>query len=106
MKAVNVFDHPAGNTTCVAYLLAGIRSYDIREAGDGVVARLYMRDGEWLDLTGVTDVDSAFAAIHQHVESIAHIPAWYAAEHDAAERAAADAVRAAFSAPASLPIAA
>ncbi|TDH58819.1 hypothetical protein E2C06_30595 [Dankookia rubra] len=103
MKGVSVLDRPLpGDQAFVAMIMAGVRCLDIRAEGDTFRADLHVRDGEWLPLAdGVTE-DVAFAAVLAFVSLVASVPQHYAPEHDAAERAAAAEVFAAFASPFSI----
>jgi hypothetical protein len=74
---------------CLAVVFCGIRYYEVRMVGDGVLAAHHLRDGEWLPLTVDATPNGAFAAIAAHVERMGHLPAWYSAETEAAVRGAA-----------------
>jgi hypothetical protein len=108
MRDVNIFDRPPGYNRdgCTAFILAGIRSYEIRQVGAGYRTLFHLRDGIWLALALGVSEDEAFAAVIAHVEALAGVPQWYSPAIDAAERAAAAEVLAAFAAPAALPLAA
>ncbi|MDO9714027.1 hypothetical protein [Paracraurococcus lichenis] len=104
-KGVTIIDAPSPrNPSVTVMVISGIRCCDIRHDGDVFRAAVHMRDGEWLPLAdGVTE-DAAFGAVLAFVSLVASVPQSYAPEHDAAERAAAAEVYAAFAFP--LPIAA
>ncbi len=91
LRGVTVFDRPdERDPGCVAFVIAGIRCYEIHATDAGVArAAHHLRDGEWLPLASGGTVNGAFAAIALHVERVGHLPAWYSAETDAAVRAAA-----------------
>lgn len=90
LREVTIFDWPdPGDPTCVAFVIAGIRCYEIRRGPVGAAAAHHIRDGEWLPLAIGATVNGAFAAIAAHVGCIGHLPAWYSPETEAAVRAAA-----------------
>jgi hypothetical protein len=103
IRRVSVLDRPLHrDQALVAMVMAGIRCIDVRAEGDTFRADLHLRLGEWLPLAdGVTE-EAAFAAVLAFVSLVAGVPQEYAPEHDAAERAAAAEVYAAFAFPLSL----
>ena len=103
IKGVSVLNRPLPcDETLTAMVLAGVRCMDVRAEGDAFRADLHVRQGEWLPLAdGVTE-EAAFAAVLSFVSLVASVPQEYAPEHDAAERAAAAEVFAAFASPLSL----
>ena len=90
LRGVTIFDWPdPGDPGCVAFVIAGIRCYEIRASADGASAAHHLRDGEWLALAAAATVNGAFASIATHVERIGHLPGWYSPGTDASVRAAA-----------------
>jgi hypothetical protein len=86
------------NPATLAMVIAGVRWIDVRRDGEGFRAMLHIRQGEWLLLAE----DVAFSVIFAFLALVASVPQHYAPEHDAAERAAAAEVFAAFASPLSL----
>ena len=103
MRGVSVLNRPLPrDETLAAMVLAGVRCMDVRAEGSAFRADLHIRQGEWLPLAdGVTE-DAAFAAVLAFVSLVASVPQHYAPEYDAAERAAAAEVCAAFASPLSI----
>ncbi|MCB4825497.1 hypothetical protein [Roseicella aerolata] len=102
-KGVTVIAQPSlRNPATLAMVIAGIRCVDVRRDGEGFRAMLHIRQGEWLPLAEGVSEDAAFSAIVAFLALVASIPQHYAPEHDAAERAAAAEVFAAFASPLSL----
>jgi hypothetical protein len=101
IRNVSIFDRPLGYNKdgCVAFILCSIRSYEIRTDGESYRALFYLRDNVWLTLAENVDENTAYAAVVAHIHAVAGVPWHYSAENDAAERAAAAEVFAAFSAP-------
>ena len=90
LRGVTVFDRPdERDPGCIAFIIAGIRCYEVRDSVGGATAAHHLRDGEWLPLAKAATVNGAFAAVAVHVERIGHLPSWYSPETDAAVRAAA-----------------
>ena len=107
LKDVSIIERPAPHDPAVAAaVLVGIRYAEVRSDGDSFSAAAHLRLGEWMPLTTGVDEDSAFGAVALFAFMVAGIPQTYSAEHDDAERAAAEAVLAAFTAPVSIPLAA
>ncbi len=90
LRGVTVFDWPDEREPDLrAFVIAGIRCYEVRVSAAGTTAAHHLRDGEWLPLAAGATVNGAFAAVALHVERVGHLPGWYSAETDAAVRAAA-----------------
>lgn len=102
-KGVSVLDRPKPtDEALVAMVLAGVRCIDVRAEGDAFRAAVHVREGEWLPLAEDVPEEVAFAAVLSFVSLVSAIPQHYAPEHDAAERAAAAEVFAAFAFPMSI----
>lgn len=102
-KGVTVIMQPSPrNPATLAMVIAGVRCLDVRRDGDGFRAMLHIRQGEWLLLAEGVSEDAAFSAVLHFLALVASVPQHYAPEHDAAERAAAAEVFAAFASPLSL----
>jgi hypothetical protein len=103
MKGVSVLNCPLHRDQgLVAMVLAGVRCLDVRADGDAFRADYHLRLGEWLPLAEDVTEEAAFTAILSFVSLVANVPQHYAPEHDAAERAAAAEVFAAFASPMSI----
>jgi hypothetical protein len=107
MRGVSIVDGPLPTKPKIAAMvMAGIRCIDVHAEAGVFSAQWHIRFDEWFTLVeGVTE-DDAFAAIELFVAKVAGIPGWYSVENDADERTAAEEVLAAFTAPASIPLAA
>ena len=102
-KGVHITADPLPHHPEVAALvMASIRCMHVTTDGDSFSASVHLRAGEWLPLAEDVTEDAAFAAVLAFVSLVAAVPQHYAPEHDAAERAAAAEVYAAFAAPISL----
>src|SRR4051812_7991369 len=102
-RGVSIIADPSPrNPAVIVMVLAGTRCIDIRRDGDTFRAQAHLRLGEWMPLADGVSEDVAFAAVLHFVHLVASVPQHYAPEHDAAERAAAAEVYAAFASPISL----
>jgi hypothetical protein len=107
LKNTYIIDNPAPrDPAAVAAVLIGVRYAEIRTDGERFSAAIHLRLGEWMPVAvGMTE-DQAFGAIAMFALRVADVPYCYAEAHDAAEREAAAEVLNAFTAPASIPLAA
>lgn len=100
---VSVIDAPLPRRPEIAAaVLAGLRLAHICTDGDTFSAAVHLRLGEWMTLAEGVPEEAAFAAVLHFVRLVASIPSEYSAQGDAAERAAAAEVFAAFAAPLSM----
>ena len=107
LARVKIIMHPhASDPQDIALIFAGVCCLEIRETGAGHMARFHVGLGEYLLLAEAVPLATAFAAVCAFVSLVASVPVEYAPAHDAAERAAAAEVFAAFTAPLSMPLAA
>jgi hypothetical protein len=102
-KGVTVLAHPLDrDPSLIAMVMAGTRCIDVRAEGNAFRAALHLRLGEWLPLAEEATEEAAFGAVLAFVSLADAVPQHYAPEHDAAVRAAAAEVYAAFASPLSL----
>jgi hypothetical protein len=81
----------------VALVMAGLRCCEVFADGVAFRAAYHLRFGAWLPLAEGVAEDAAFAAIHAFLTLVGPLPTHYAPAQDAADRAAAATVLAAFS---------
>ena len=85
VRGVAIIDNPAPREPdCMAFVMAGIRCYEVRATAADASAAHHLRDGEWLALAESGTANAAFASIAAHVGRIGHLPAWHAPGTDAA----------------------
>jgi hypothetical protein len=103
LPAVTIFDRVMPHDPAeVAFVTCGIRCYVIRKENGGFSAAYHLRLGEYLPLAEEATEDTAFATVAEHIRRIGHLPAWWSAKTDNAERTAAAEILASFAAPLSL----
>jgi hypothetical protein len=103
LPAVTVFDRANPTDPAeVAFIICGIRCYAVREDVDGFSASFHLRLDEYLVLAEDATEDAAFAVVAEHIRRIGHLPAWWSAKTEAAERTAAAEILTRFAAPLSL----
>jgi hypothetical protein len=102
MRGVTVLDHPAPRDHALTALVFHyVRNFEIRNDADGMFSATFHIGPSWaanpnlMLAEGVVE-EIAFAAVLTLINLTAAIPQHYAPEHDAAERAAAAEVYAAF----------
>ena len=103
LPGVTLFPHalPA-DPAVAAFIICGVRCYAVRTEGDAFSASFHIGMGEHLPLAEAATEDVAFAAVVEHIRRIGHLPAWWSAKTDAAERTAAADILVRFAAPLSL----
>lgn len=103
-RGVTIFDGPEEpDPDCRAFVIAGIRCFEIRTSPAGFSARWHQRDGVWFPLAPDGSFNEAAAAIGRFLDLVEHLPVGWSREADDTEVGAAVEVLAAVPA---LPLAA
>lgn len=96
-KGVTVIASPCPrDPNVLALVIAGVRCVEINRDGEDFRTMWHVRMGKWIILADGVSEDVAFAATLAFVTLTSSIPQHYSAANDAAERAAAAEVAAAF----------